>query len=141
VPRSPDERPDPAADEWLPVPSSPHWHRALVGEFRTACEHQDVVALRGLLRHDVVAITDGGGRVAAALEPVRGVPAVVDLLVHVRGTSDTRLEECAVNGRPGLLLRRGGLVVGVVHVTIDRGWITDVWVVLNPDKLRGWRDR
>lgn len=136
----PEDRPDPAG-EWLPVPSSPHWHRALVHEFRTACEHGDVIALHGLLRHDVVAITDGGGRVTAALEPVRGVPAVVDLLSHVRGASDTRLEECAVNGRPGLLLRRGGRVVGVVHVTIEQDWITDVWVVLNPDKLRGWRDR
>jgi hypothetical protein len=32
-------------------------------------------------------------------------------------------------------------VVGVVHVTVDAGWVTDVWVVLNPDKLGGWRDR
>lgn len=129
------------SDGWFPVPTSPYWHRALVRELRAACENRDVTALRGLLRHDVLAITDGGGKVPASLEPVYGVDAVTDLLIHVRGTSDTRLEDCAVNGGPGLLLRREERVVGVVHVTIDQSWITDVWLVLNPDKLRGWHDR
>lgn len=128
-------------DEWFPVPTSPHWHRALVRELRTACETADAIALKGLLHPDVVAITDGGGKVTAALEPVQGANAVATLLIHLQNTSDTRLEECAVNGRPGLLLRREERVVGVVHVTIDKDWITTVWLVLNPDKLRGWHNR
>jgi RNA polymerase sigma-70 factor (ECF subfamily) len=43
-----------------------------------------------------------------------------------------------VNGQPGLVAQRDGVTVAVYAFRITRDRITDIWVVLNPDKLRPW---
>ena len=41
----------------------------------------------------------------------------------------------SVNGSPGLVVRDGGGVLTVVAFTVDRGRITALDVIRNPDKL------
>jgi hypothetical protein len=54
------------------------------------------------------------------------------------GQPDTELTIEAVNGSPGLALRRAGRTIAVVSIEMADARITALWIVLNPAKLRGW---
>jgi RNA polymerase sigma-70 factor (ECF subfamily) len=45
-----------------------------------------------------------------------------------------------VNGGPGLVVRDGGGVLTVVSFTIDRGRITALDVIRNPDEMAALRE-
>ncbi|MEQ4717627.1 hypothetical protein [Nonomuraea sp. B19D2] len=47
----------------------------------------------------------------------------------------------SVNGRTGLVLRRAGMAVAVVSVSVAGAQVTALWIVLNPDKLQHWHRR
>jgi hypothetical protein len=107
--------------------------------FATACTAGSVGALRGMLAPEAVVVSDGGGKVAATLQPVRGADAVArcvtDLLSLEPGAA---LTVQAVNGQAGVVLRRAGDVVAVVSLSVAGAKVAAVWIVLNPDKLRHW---
>ena len=109
---------------------------AIVRAFAAACDGGSAELLRGLMTPEVVVVSDGGGKVAAALSPVRGAGAaarcVSDLL------PGTMLTVEAVNGEEGVVLRRSGEVVAVVSLGITGAKVSAIWIVLNPDKLRHW---
>jgi RNA polymerase sigma-70 factor (ECF subfamily) len=44
----------------------------------------------------------------------------------------------AVNGAPGVVLRRAAGVVAVVSLRVAGTKVAAVWIVLNPDKLGHW---
>ncbi|WP_223628215.1 RNA polymerase sigma factor SigJ [Microbacterium sp. EST19A] len=114
-------------------------HDAIVREFWTACGSGDLTELVRLLDPNVVTLVDGGGRVRAALKPIRGADNVSRFLLGVVGRQDaieTRVE--SVNGRSGLVFRHQGVVVTVASFEMRAGLITDLWLTLNPDKLRTW---
>ena len=114
-------------------------HAATVREFKRAWEAQDVDALLGLLDPDATAIGDGGGRASAALHPVEGGEQVARFFAGLDVTAPhLTLLERTVNGQPGLVAQRDGVTVAVYAFRITRDRITDIWVVLNPDKLRPW---
>jgi RNA polymerase sigma-70 factor (ECF subfamily) len=52
----------------------------------------------------------------------------------------TLVRLATVNGGPGLVVRDGGGVLTVVSFTIDRGRITALDVIRNPDKLAAARE-
>lgn len=111
----------------------------LVRSFAEACRSRDIVALCDVLDNEVVATTDSGGRLPAALDVLHGAQDVARLAVVLLGEpGDTELSVEAVNGRAGLALRRSGQALAVVGIDGGRAGITAVWIVLNPDKLRGW---
>ncbi|UUT34286.1 hypothetical protein [Microbacterium elymi] len=43
-----------------------------------------------------------------------------------------------MNGQPGLVAVRDGVIVSVYAFQVAHGRITHIWVVRNPDKLRSW---
>jgi RNA polymerase sigma-70 factor (ECF subfamily) len=114
-------------------------HTRVVRRFAAACESGDTAALEAVLAADAVVVSDGGGKVRAAVRPVHGASEaarfVAALLTGEPGT-DFAVEP--VNGRAGLVLRRGGQAVAVVSLSVAGVEVTAVWVVLNPDKLRSW---
>ncbi|WP_350275446.1 hypothetical protein [Kribbella sp. HUAS MG21] len=114
---------------------------AVVHRFATACRAGSAGAIRSLLAADVVAVSDGGGRVAAATVPVRGAAQVARCLTElVRPGTAPSVE--AVNGEPGVVLRTlDGAVVAVLSLKVAGPKVVTVWIVLNPDKLRHWRSR
>jgi RNA polymerase sigma factor (sigma-70 family) len=114
-------------------------HAATVREFKRAWEAQDIDALLGLLDPDATAIGDGGGRASAVLHPVEGGEQVARFFAGLDVTAPhLTLLERTVNGQPGLVAQRDGVTVAVYAFRIARDRITDIWVVLNPDKLRPW---
>lgn len=110
----------------------------MVRAVQRAGERGDRVAMAAALDPDVTLVIDGGGRVAAAYTPVHGAAAVsVRMLALLDPASGVTLAQHAVNGAEGLLLRRNDLVTAVITIAVRGRRATDIWIVVNPDKLRG----
>jgi RNA polymerase sigma-70 factor (ECF subfamily) len=112
-------------------------HLRLVAEFLAAARSGDLEGLRALLHEDVVVWADGGGRVRAALQPVRGAHRVARLFVGLAKKCPQDLAEARVapiNGCPGLVIRIAG-TVHAISIEVEAGRIRDVYDVANPDKL------
>lgn len=107
--------------------------------FARACAAGDVAALRATLTSDAVAVADGGGQVWAAPHPLRAADGVARLAATLmRPTADGGLKVESVNGRAGVVLRRGREAVAVVAFALIGRAIAAVWIVANPDNLRAW---
>lgn len=120
-------------------PTDASEHARLVTAFRRACESGDLDTLVGILDPEVTSVSDGGGKVRAALRPVVGADNVARFLLGIlQKATDITVEERDVNGEPGLVVARGGEVVGIVALGTGSGRIHDVWIVMNPDKLEAW---
>ncbi|MEU0228471.1 sigma factor [Streptomyces sp. NPDC006284] len=120
-------------------PTSPRRHAEVVNAVRQACADADSGRLASLLAPDATAYFDGGGKLRALSRPVDGGERVARSLLtllsrHPRTTLDTH----SVNGRAGLVARYDDQVAAVITLDIAGSHVVQVWVVLNPDKLREW---
>lgn len=110
----------------------------LVDAFMAACAFGDIDQLRRVLSDDVVLVSDGGRDVHAARRPVLGFHRVSRLLTSLtkRLPADLEVERHEVNGEPGLVFSRNGVVwlVMVFEQHADR--FVALRLVLNPEKLR-----
>ncbi|GII59322.1 RNA polymerase sigma24 factor [Planotetraspora thailandica] len=119
---------------------APDQHRNVVAAFKDACETGDFDTLIELLDPRVTVISDGGGKVRAARRPIQGAEkAARYFLGLLRKDCGQEVTEAEINGRPGLVARLDGRVVAVIATEVHGGRLTDIWMVLNPDKLRAWR--
>lgn len=112
--------------------------RELLQRFLQAAEVGDMDQLEGMLRADVVTYSDGGGKVAAAPQPIYGREKVARFLKRLADLRQpgwtTELHE--INGTPGILVRRPtGDVVSVLTFDADTDGIRAIHIVANPDKL------
>ena len=109
----------------------------LTAAFLEACSSGDMKGLLDLLATDAVLYSDGGGKAAAALTPIRGADHVARLFLGIFKKAPAGLEVRAVrvNGQPGLLAIVQGQVVQVQTFDIVDGRIAACFVVRNPDKL------
>ncbi|WP_240521597.1 RNA polymerase sigma factor SigJ [Amycolatopsis vastitatis] len=112
----------------------------VVRAFKLAWEAKDIEGLIGLLDPGAQATADGGGLVSAVLRPITGGERIARYTVDITGRIPAlTLEETVVNGRPGLLARRGGAVVMVMAFDVAGESIKRIWAVRNPEKLRRWQ--
>ncbi|MEU6678680.1 RNA polymerase sigma-70 factor [Streptomyces sp. NPDC046925] len=111
---------------------SPAQSRSALTAFQQAVETGDLRRLLDLIAPDVVLLTDGGGVVRAALEPVVGAEKVTAVLGRLASAS---LHPAQVNGCPALILRTGGAIDSVLAVRLEGGLITGLYAVRNPQKL------
>lgn len=114
-------------------------HLELVSAFITASRSGDVAALTQLLASDARVVSDGGGKVPAALNVIAGANRVAAFLAGVvrKGWTDeatARFE--TINGLPGLILRWPDGSVQTAAFEIADGVVTAIYIVRNPDKLR-----
>jgi RNA polymerase sigma-70 factor, ECF subfamily len=126
-----DERPAPTA--------TPDGHALLLKAFIEAVAGGDLSRLTGLLRQDAIAVTDGGGRKSAALNPIMGADKVARFFIGVAGKvagRDIRIEPAMINGSSGALLYVDGELDHSLSIAIDGDRIAAVYLVRNPDKLR-----
>ncbi|RAG82954.1 RNA polymerase subunit sigma-24 [Streptacidiphilus pinicola] len=101
--------------------------------FRRAVETGELQPLVDLLAPDVVLLTDGGGVARAALAPVVGAEQVAAVLARIAATVSPLAAQ--VNGHQALVLRLAGRVETVLALRVERGLITGVFAVRNPEKL------
>jgi RNA polymerase sigma-70 factor (TIGR02957 family) len=122
------------------APPGERWRR-LVERFLDAAVRGDLAALEALLAEDVVAWSDGGGKVSAARNAVTGRTRVARFLLGVArraadlpaGSLEPSIEE--VNGVPALAVRVDGELTMIVVLEASGDRATAVHAVLNPDKL------
>lgn len=123
----------------LPGTGTAAEHGRVVTAFREACETGDLDALVALLDPAVESRSDGGGKVRAALRPVVGPDKVARLFLGLmRREPDMEIVEDFVNGMPGVAVRLGGTTIAVLAVEVRGGLISELWMVVNPDKLGAW---
>lgn len=122
------------------IVAPPAEHDAVVRAFVAAAAGGNLEALTGLLDPSVTLYSDGGGVVSAARNPVVGPTRVARFLVGVLRKRSTwvAVERVTADGL-GLTLTDGGEVRAVLNVRVVDGLVTDVWMVVNPGKLTGWR--
>jgi RNA polymerase sigma-70 factor (ECF subfamily) len=113
--------------------------RALVSAFAAACTDGDLERLVALLDPDAVWRGDGGGKVASH-GGARGAERVARALLRLTQRPPRGVGMVTVNGAPGLVLRDADGVLSVISFTVDRGRITAIDVIRNPDKLSGVRE-
>jgi RNA polymerase sigma-70 factor (ECF subfamily) len=120
-------------------PTTPEEHDALARAVRQACLSEDTDLLASLLCPDATAFFDGGGKVRALTRPVHGSRQVAhSLLALLARRPRTTLATHSVNGRTGLVARYDHQVAAVISLDIADHHVAQVWVILNPDKLRSW---
>jgi RNA polymerase sigma-70 factor (ECF subfamily) len=110
-------------------------HAELLTTFMRAAGDGDLAALTELLHEDVVAYNDGGGKVRAALRPILGRDKVSSFLLGLVARYDFKeVRMMEVNGLPAVATQVGGHRQ-LVMIGIRDGRISEIYGVLNPDKL------
>jgi len=110
--------------------------QAVVERFLAALRTGRLQELMEVMAPDVVLIADGGGLAAAALAPVHGAELVATVLAReqVRVHGDGRVAQRRARGPP-----RGRREPATVNLVVEDGRVTQVYLVRNPRKRRGWR--
>jgi RNA polymerase sigma-70 factor (ECF subfamily) len=125
-------------------PAPPDNHARLLSAFGEAVVSGDVSRLAGMLREDAIALTDGGGRKTAALNPIKGADKIARFFVSLAAKNtdrNVRIEPTVINGILGALIYIDGKVDHSVSMAIDGERIAAIYIVRNPDKLRHVPDR
>ena len=123
-------------------------HAQLMSAFAAATQSGDLDALTQLLASDVRVVTDGGGKVRAALNVVDGADRAARFLVDVTRKrpgawwrDDFRLRFAIINGLPGVIVDSPEGPVQTTAFEIEGDVIRALYVVRNPDKLRHLRGK
>jgi RNA polymerase sigma-70 factor (ECF subfamily) len=116
----------------------------VVRRFRHACGTGDLDELMAVLHADATLVSDGGGKVAAATRPVRGAERIAKFMLGYGAKlqwSESDFQPVTINAAPGLLMRHPIAGNGTYSFDIDDGRIRTIYVVRNPDKLRGFLEQ
>jgi RNA polymerase sigma-70 factor, ECF subfamily len=112
----------------------------LAKAFFAASRSGDMKALAAMLATDVSVYADGGGKRAAAMQPIFGFDAVMkvhqSLADHFRKNSSKLVRAGFVNGLPGFITLESDGELQATALEIEDGKVTAIYVVRNPDKLR-----
>lgn len=110
----------------------------LARAFFAAARDGDTAALSELLARDVEIHADGGGKVLAARNVIRGVERALRLFTGVRRKAvrpATLLRTATIDGLPGYISIERGDVLQTTALDIRNGRIRAIYIVRNPDKL------
>lgn len=102
----------------------------------------DTRQLENFLQNDITIISDGGGKVAAAINPVSGKGAVMKFLPGINkkfyGREDIRIEKSNINHQPAILYYQNNKLVNCQVFDFENGNISRIWFIRNPDKLQSF---
>jgi RNA polymerase sigma-70 factor (ECF subfamily) len=126
-----------------PTPARREATRRALEQFLLYLSTRDAAGLERLLAEDVVSVSDGGGEVSAARQPVRGRDKVLRLILGIAAKSlrEPRFVVRMLNGLPAILIEdvrstTNAATRYTIHVEIDdRGRIHALRSVLAPGKL------
>lgn len=111
----------------------------LAERFVAACRSGDVRQVEQLFANDAEVHSDGGGKVVSARVVIRGRSRAAKFLAGVFHNKwrDDCLYSAMVNGDPGAVVTRNGVVAHIVSIRIE-GEVRAVYITGNPDKLARW---
>jgi RNA polymerase sigma-70 factor (ECF subfamily) len=118
-------------------------HAQLLSAFAKATQSGDLNALTQLLASDVRVVTDGGGKVRAALDVIEGADRAARFLVDVTRKrpgawwrEDFTVRFATINGLPGIIVDGPEGPVQTAAFEIEGNVVRALYVVRNSDKLR-----
>lgn len=93
--------------------------------------------LVSILKSDAKLYSDGGGKVTAAIRPILGAERISMFLFGLvsKMPADFSYRIASVNGQPGIVSYIGSQMNNVMTFHIVDNTITDIYIVVNPDKL------
>ncbi|WP_454885256.1 sigma-70 family RNA polymerase sigma factor [Sphingomonas oryzagri] len=107
--------------------------------FFAAARDGDVAGLRTMLAEDAVLRADGGGKVLAFHNPIRGLARMLRLFAGLARKHADRpelLRLATIDGLPGYVSIDRGQVLQTTALDIRESRIVGIYITRNPDKLR-----
>ena len=114
-------------------------HAELIAAFIAATRSGDLNRLTELLASDVRVVTDGGGKVQAALNVLEGADRSARFLIGAarKGWREGyTLRFAVINGLPGVIIDGSEGPIQTSAFEIEDGLVRALYVVRNSDKLR-----
>lgn len=110
----------------------------IAAAFLAAARTGDASKLAGLLAEDAVLWSDGGGKKAAALNPIRGAGRIARFFAGIvdKAPELVSVRRATVNGLPGAVAIEADGSPYVIAVECRAGRVGAVYILRNPDKLR-----
>jgi RNA polymerase sigma-70 factor (ECF subfamily) len=120
----------------------PGQQQRLSQQFAQACFSGDLPGLMTILAEDIVLHSDGGGKIKAAMRPIYGPDHVARFLLGIlrKIPPGFTIHPAQINGQPGFITYIGNQPQIVLILDIMEERIGGIYVVVNPDKLRGLPD-
>lgn len=117
---------------------TPQAHAQLLSRFAEASRSGNLVAMAELLAPDVIMISDGGGKVIAALRILHGAARLLRLFEKITRNFGPQVmhQNAMINGELGILRFVDGQLDTVYSFVTDGEKIHEIYAVRNPDKLR-----
>ncbi len=119
---------------------TPEEEARVFSAFVQALSGGDMSRLVQTLAGDAEFYADGGGKVAAARQPIFGAERVAKFLHGVVRKfylpRDAQYRAARINGLPGLVVTVAGEVVQTLAVEVRDGAVAKLYSMRNPDKLR-----
>ncbi|MFK7691987.1 RNA polymerase sigma factor SigJ [Paenibacillus sp. HJGM_3] len=107
--------------------------------FTRATESGRFGELLAFVRDDAVMVSDGGGKVRAAIHPIVSAARIAAFFegIAAKGSLAGEWRLIHLGGEPGLALLRDGAIVKVLLPDWDdEGRIRQLFLIVNPDKLK-----
>lgn len=117
--------------------AAPEAARALADAFAEASARRDYAGIVALLSDDALWLSDGGGVVLTAINPIRGADRIARFIVGIQRKRNMSFAftPVRVNGGPGFLVALGARMQGVWALDIADGRVRRLYQVANPQKL------
>jgi RNA polymerase sigma-70 factor (ECF subfamily) len=112
-------------------------HARLAAAFSAAISSADPQALIDCLSEEVILYSDGGGKAAAALNPIYGADRVMRFFIGIlrKRPEAFVVSPAIVNGLPGFVMREEDAVHSTLGFAVTGGKISALYMMRNPDKL------
>ena len=112
---------------------------AVVEELRKSLSAGHAGDVERVLHPRVTLVVDSGGRTPAPTAAICDRKTVASTLLALFGpTIGSTATLVSANGTPALAFALDGQVIGILSARAKGNRAGDVWVVVNPDKLRHW---
>ncbi|MDF2669660.1 MAG: subfamily polymerase sigma-70 subunit [Paenibacillus sp.] len=109
----------------------------LTRQFVQALTTGNIAKLMSLLTEDAILLSDGGGKVTAAIRPILGADRITRFMAGLveKVPADFSYKFANVNGRLGIVSYFGSQINNVISFQVQHNLITNVYIMVNPDKL------
>jgi RNA polymerase sigma-70 factor (ECF subfamily) len=109
-----------------------------VDRYLHAIQSGDATRVEELLNEDIVAVSDGGGKVSAAINPILGRHDVAAFITGIVGKfySAARIETGEINHQPALFFYVDDYLSTCQILLFENDRLKNIFFIRNPEKLR-----
>ncbi|UNK16367.1 RNA polymerase sigma factor SigJ [Paenibacillus sp. N3/727] len=112
-----------------------------IGQFLAALSQGHVDSVLSLLAENAEIVSDGGGKVSAAVRPIKTRELVARFLLGIiskvqKDESGSPVFELArINNQTGIIFREGNHATNVVLMNMKQDLLQNIYIIRNPEKL------